>query len=300
MSLEPGSGGAQPGGYGCPVLATVPLFCLATLAGAFLQSRPAAGRLRDTLWLGSLYVSSPIVVGVTVLTVDPSHEIAAALGVAIVASWTMIAVGYAYARLVARDHAERGALALAAGFGNTASAGYPLAHIAFGPAGLPLAVLYDKLQLLVPPLGVSSVIARLHGNRSPEKIVTGRARAFLLNPPLLAAGGAFLARIAGVDGTVLEPVATGAAFAGGGVGFALLGLSLPLDRPRHDSQTLGRAGGAAVIRLGGGPWCFSQPARSWAWTSRASSTSSPVCRRRSTWSRSPAYMTCTRNSYGCL
>lgn len=239
--------------YGERVEAIMPLFVLVAVAGALAQRHPRADRLRDVLWWGVLWISSPLVIAITVLTIDVARELVAALAVAVLSSWLVVAAAAAYGRAVGRTPAERGALALAGGFGNTASAGYPLAHLAFGPAGLPLAVLYDKLQFLVPPLGVSTVIARLHGSAGPERFVRSPRAALLVNPPLAAAAVALALRGAGVDATGLDGVATAAAFTGGAIGFVLLGLSLPLEPVRHDGDQLVRALGATAIRLGGGP-----------------------------------------------
>ena len=168
-------------------------------AGILAQVAGAPVRLRDGLWIAFFWTVSPILVFVTFLTVDPDRELALALVAAILATWVVCLAAYAYACLVTPERDERGALTLAAGFGNTGFVGYPLAQLAFGSDGLALAVLYDRLSWLVPATSVSTTIARLHGRRPLEISPRHRIRTALANPPLHAFWLALVLRAADVD-----------------------------------------------------------------------------------------------------
>lgn len=223
------------------------------LAGVAAQRAGAPTRARDALWIVFFWTISPVLVFVTFLTLDLRGGLALALAAAILASWLVGLAGYAYARAVAAERDERGALTLVAGFGNTGFVGYPLAHLAFGAEGLALAVLYDRLSWLVPATSVSTSIARLHGRRRLEVSPRRRLRTLLANPPLHAFWLALALRALEVDvpGTAAAQAAVGATI--GPYGFFLLGLSLTLERALHASNELPRAAGAVAIRLAGGP-----------------------------------------------
>ncbi len=223
------------------------------LAGAAVQRAGAPARLRDAVWVAFFWTFSPILVFVTFLTVHLDKGLGRALAAAILASWLVGLAGYTYARLVAPERDERGALTLAAGFANTGFVGYPLAQLAFGSSGLALAVIYDRLAWLVPASSISTTIARVHGRRTLEVSPRHRVRALLANPPLHAFWLALALRAADVHvpGTTTARDLVGAAI--GPYGFFLLGLSLTRERAPQRPAELRRAAGAIAIRFGGGP-----------------------------------------------
>lgn len=229
------------------------LLLLFLLIGVACQVAGATERLRSRVWLGYFWTLSPLLVFVTFLTLRLDGSLALALLAAILATWLVAAAGYAYAAVVAGDRDERGALALAAGFGNTGFVGYPLAQLAFGHPGLALAVLYDRLSWLVPATAVSTVVARLHGRREFDVPRKRRLRAVLANPPLYALLAALALRFGGVEVPLTDEARSLAAVLVGPAGFFLLGLSLPLERPAHAPLELRRAAGALAIRFAGGP-----------------------------------------------
>jgi predicted permease len=235
------------------VLAESLLLLLFLLLGAAVQLAGAPPRLRDVVWIAFFWTFSPVLVFVTFLTVDLDEGLGRALGAAIVASWLVGLAGYGYARVVSSQRDERGALTLAAGFGNTGFVGFPLAQLAYGADGLTLAVLYDRLAWLLPASSISTSIARLHGRREVEVSPRHRLRAVLANPPLHAFWLALVLRAAGVDvpGTDTAEHVIGAVI--GPYGFFLLGLSLTFTRSPLPSDELRRAAGAVAIRLAGGP-----------------------------------------------
>ena len=139
------------------------LLLLFLLLGAGVQIAGAPPRLRDLVWIAFFWTFSPVLVFVTFLTVDLNEGLGRALGAAILASWLVGLFGYGYACLVSSERDERGALTLAAGFGNTGFVGFPLAQLAYGADGLTLAVLYDRLAWLLP---ASSISTRVSVSRS--------------------------------------------------------------------------------------------------------------------------------------
>ena len=140
-----------------------------------------------------------MLVFVTFLTVDLDEGLGRALGAAILASWLVGLAGYGYARLVAGERDERGALTLAAGFGNTGFVGFPLAQLAYGADGLRSPCSTTGSRGSVPASSVSTAIARLHGRREVEVSRRHRLRAVLAKPPLHAFWLALVLRAAGVD-----------------------------------------------------------------------------------------------------
>lgn len=97
------------------MLAESLLLLLFLLVGSALQLAGAPPRLRDAVWVAFFWSFSPVLVFVTFLTVDLDESLGRALGAAILASWLVGLGGYGYARLVAGERDERGALTLAAG-----------------------------------------------------------------------------------------------------------------------------------------------------------------------------------------
>lgn len=204
--------------------------------GLWVQRRLPGERVRNRSWAAYFWTVTPLLVVTSFTTITFDRGLGLALAAAVIASWTVIGIGYLYATLVSTERDERGALALAAGFPNTGFVGYPLAHLALGNPGLALMVLYDRLAWLVPATAISTTIARLHGRRGARPATGLRARAVVANPPLLAALAAISLRAVGVDlVAVVEPAGNVAGAIVGPAGFFLLGLVLPLDRPRHAS-----------------------------------------------------------------
>lgn len=194
------------------MLAESLLLLVFLLLGYAVQLAGAPAGLRDVVWVLFFWTFSPVLVFVAFLTVDLDEGLGRALAAAILASWLVGLGGYGYARLVAGERDERGALTLAAGFGNTGFVGFPLAQLAYGADGLALAALYDRLSWLVPASSVSTAIARVHGRREVEVSRRHRLRAVLANPPLHAFWLALVLRAAGVDvpGTETAQDAVGA------------------------------------------------------------------------------------------
>lgn len=234
---------------------TVQVALLAVCVGLGVAAQLVADttRFRSVFWLVYFWTITPVLVFVTFLTLAVDRRLALGVGAAILASWTVGLVSYAYAHAVARGADERGALALGAAFGNTGFVGFPLAQLAFGHAGLSLAVVYDQLAWLVPNTSVSTVVARLHGRRRVDVGGDSRLRAILLNPPLLALVTALVLRAAGADVPFVGAARSAAAAVVGPAGFLLLGLSLPLEPLSHEARELTRAAGALAIRFGAGP-----------------------------------------------
>jgi malate permease and related proteins len=233
------------------VLIEVAFLAVFFACGLLVQRRPNSERLRRRIWTVYFWTVAPTLVFFAFSTVTFDRGLALALVAVVLSSWLVLGLGFGYASLVSADREERGALVLGAGFPNTGFVGYPLAQIAFGPAGLALMAVYDRLAMLVPTLAVSTTIARLHG-RSPSR--RGHVAPLLLNPPLLAAALAVGLRLAGLDaGPVAAPLGHAAAAIIGPAGFFLLGLALPLERPEHGVPELRRAAGALAIRFAAAP-----------------------------------------------
>lgn len=230
------------------------LLILSFAAGIAVQRALPSDRFRARAWTAYFWTMAPVLVFYSFSTVTFDRALGLALAAAILATWTVAGLGYAYAALVADDRDERGALALCAGFPNTGFVGYPLAQIALGSPGLALAVLYDRLAWLVPATAISTTVARLHGKRAERRSDRSRLRAALANPPLLAAVAAVALRAADVPlGAAVTPLGHAAGAVVGPAGFFLLGLALPLDAPAHDARELRRAAGVLLIRFAVAP-----------------------------------------------
>jgi predicted permease len=237
------------------VLGQLVLLVLFAMLGAAAQAR-IGPVVRTVVWTGFFWVVSPVLVLHTFLTIRVDRALLLALGAGIAGAWLAAGLAYAYARLVAGQRDERGALALAAGFGNTGFVGIPLAQLAFGHAGVALAVLYDRLAYLVPASSVTVAMARTHGLRAPALSRPSRTAALLLNPPLLAAVAAIALRVGGTGVPGIGPAGSVSAALVGPAGFLLLGLSVPLGRFEHGREELRRAAGALAVRFAGGPLCL--------------------------------------------
>ena len=159
------------------------LLALFFALGLGLQRRRPSERLRERAWTVYWWTVTPTLVFTAFTTIGFDRELGLALAAAVAASWLVIALGYAYARAVASERDERGALALGAGFPNTGFLGYPLAQLALGTDGLALIVLYDRLGWLVPSSAVSTVIARLQGRRHADERRRGRRLRVVLVKP---------------------------------------------------------------------------------------------------------------------
>ena len=226
------------------------LVCL--VGGVAIQRARTNERLRDITWLAYFWTIAPVLVYVVFRNVHVNRNLLLALAAAIVATWVVAAIGYAYATAVAATREERGTLALGAACPNTGFLGFPLAQLAYGSHGLALAVVYDQLSWLVPATSVTTTIARTHGRRSGGE-AERPLRALLVNPPLIAMVLALALRAAGWDLPLADHLGTAASKVVGPVGFLLLGLSLPLEAPVHGGPELRRAAGSLLIRFAGGP-----------------------------------------------
>jgi predicted permease len=230
------------------------LLLIALAAGLWLQRLDSSPGVRRAVWGVFFCGVSPALVLVTFLELRLDRRLVLALAAAVLATWAVAAAGFAYARLVARERDERGALTLAAGWANTGFVGYPLAQLAFGPHGLALAVLYDRLAWLVPASSISVTVGRLLGRSATAAPSPGsRLRALLLNPPLLALVAALVLRARGVEVPAAATVRDVSAALVGPFGFLMLGLSLSIEPVAHAADELRRALGALAIRFAGGP-----------------------------------------------
>ena len=183
---------------------------------------------------------------------------------------------------------------LASGWGNTVALGYPIANFAYGAEGLALQVLYAQFYYGVPGIAISMSVARLHSSERPSRM--GGVRAALrtaLNPPLVAAVGAIVLRIVGVDLTdIARSLGHAAGAASGPVGLLQLGLGLPLERVSHGLRDLRLAAVALGIRHAVAPLMVFAMGRAPASTCRRCSSSRPPPRWRSTSSRCRACSAC--------
>lgn len=228
------------------------VLALALVLGLLGQRLSDAAAWRDRTWFAFYWLLTPALVFVTFLTLTLDRRLLLALAAAVLATWTLFVAGTAYARLVAGARETQGALMLAVGWPNTGFVGFPIAQLLFGPSGVALAVVYDRLSWLVPGSSASATVARLYGRRrgeAGERLL----RAALLNPPLLAMVVGLAARGLHVHLAGAVETRTWLASAVGPMGFLLLGVSLPLQRVAHDVQDVGRAAGALVLRFAGGP-----------------------------------------------
>jgi predicted permease len=232
----------------------------ACLAAGFILQRHVTnpGRLSHVLFLVTFWVASPLVVFFAYTTLPLRVGLLAALGVTIAASWLVLALALAWGRMAGRERAERASLALATVMGNTSIVGYPLAVIAFGAPGLALAVVYSEFQFLIPPLAVSTGIARhAAGPGSHARGAPGTwalLRSWVLNPPAVAGSLALALRLAGVDlRDLVEPVGPAVGVAIGLFGFVQVGLATPLHRVALDLGRLWRAAATLSLRCGVAP-----------------------------------------------
>lgn len=238
------------GHYRWPVLAVALAVC--AVAGVLLQRARHGDRVRAVVWSASFTVIGPLLVVAAFLTIDLHSGIVLALAATIAANWIVLGLGYAVAIPLSRARDERGCLALGAAFGNSGYLGVPLSLLAFGPAAVPAAVLYDRLAWLLPPTAVSTVIARTHGLAGDAR--GGRwARAIVLNPPAAALLVAVGLRAWLGPTPSIEPVRDAAAYLVGPTGFLLLGLSVSLERVRLTRHEALAATVMILIKVLAGP-----------------------------------------------
>lgn len=236
------------------MLTTVIGWVVCFSAGVALQLR-----LRDPqkashiVFLIVLWVISPLVIVYAYTTVSLAPEMLAAFAVAVAASWIMLGIGALWSRLAGRDTRERGVMTLATSMGNTGNVGYPLATLAFGGPGLALAVVYSEFQYVIPLEAVIYGLGRHYAGPAsrgaPAPGVGRLLRSWFLNPPMLAAAVAVVVRLVGVDITeYVTPWGPALGIATGMLGFAQLGLAMPLKWVVHDRARLWRAGVTLVLR----------------------------------------------------
>ena len=225
----------------------------ALAAGAGLQRSSRVEQVRHLLWQANLWLLSPPLVVWAVATLRLGHDVEGRAIVAVlIASWCMVAVAGAYAYVVARSRAERGALWLGAGFENSGYFGYPAAQLLYGHTGLKLAVVYGQSALGVPAMIVTTTIASIHGAATGHQRASLRRVAF--SNPLLACFALGLA-LRAAPGTHAALASVGGVCAAlvGPLGFLLFGLALPLGALRLAASSTVRALGAMSVRFVLGP-----------------------------------------------
>ena len=239
--------------------AAVVLINLAGWAACFVLGVALQRRLREPqrasylLFLGVIWILSPLTVVYAYTTVEVRLGVAAAFACVVAVAWTTLLIGMAWGRFGARKQSERGVLAYATAMGNTAILGYPLATLVFGGPGLALAVVFTEFQFLIPTQGVILGLGRRYaGPDSLGRLATGARdllRSWFLNPPVVAGAAAVALRLAGVDLTPLvKSYGTTAGLLTGFVGFTQLGLAISLRPLRHDRGDVWRTAVTVVLR----------------------------------------------------
>lgn len=232
-----------------------PLLAAAFAAGLLLQRHRRHAQLQRYLWEAFFWTIAPAAAIYAYTTVEIDRTLVGSLVIVAVSSWLVLGIAIGAARLATRDDAERGALVLGAGWGNTVALGYPIANFAYGPEGLALQVLYAQFYYGVPGIAISTSVARMYGAEHPGRRSGWRATLrTALNPPLVAAVSAIALRAAGVDlGDLARSLGDFAGAASGPVGLLQLGLALPLERVSHGTHDLRMATVALAIRHGVAP-----------------------------------------------
>ena len=131
----------------------LPIFLVAGSGAALQRLRP--GPL-GALGPAALYLLSPALVlrGLieTELPLDVSLRV---VGATLAATLSMVAVSWLAARLLRRDRASESGFMLAGTFANSGNMGIPMAYLAFGDAGLSVAILIFVAQGTVSwPIGI--------------------------------------------------------------------------------------------------------------------------------------------------
>ena len=173
------------------MILTAAVWAVGLAAGIALQRRvPHPQRLTHILFLATFWVTSPLMVFFAYTTLALDAGLLAAMTLVVASSWLVLALGFGAARLAGSGPAERGAMVLGAGLGNTGIVGFPLAAAVFGPPGLALAVVYSEFQFLIPVLAVSTGVARRFAG--PGACAPGAPdlrtllRSWVVNPPVAA------------------------------------------------------------------------------------------------------------------
>jgi len=223
-------------------------------AGLALQRHGRHAQLQRWLWEAFFWTIAPAAAIYAYTTVAIDRTLVASLVIVAASSWLLLGLSILLARFASHDDPERGAIVLAAGWGNTVALGYPLANFAYGADGLALQVLYAQFYYGVPGIAISTSVARMYGVDRPGRTGLRAALRTALNPPVIAAVGAIGLRIAGVD---LVDLATSlghaAGAASGPVGLLQLGMALPLGRVSHGGHDLRVGSLALALRHGAAP-----------------------------------------------
>jgi predicted permease len=181
-------------------------------AGVALQRHRRHADLQRWLWEAFFWTIAPAAAIYAYTTVAIDRSLVASLVIVATSSWLLLGLSILLVRFASHDDPERGAVVLAAGWGNTVALGYPLANFAYGADGLALQVLYAQFYYGVPGIAISTSIARMYGIDRPGRKGLRAALRTALNPPVVAAVTAIGLRIAGVD---LRDLATSLGHAAG-------------------------------------------------------------------------------------
>lgn len=223
-------------------------------AGLALQRHHRHAELQRWLWEAFFWTIAPAAAIYAYSTVAIDRTLVASLVIVATSSWLLLGLSILAVRFASHDDAERGALVLAAGWGNTVALGYPLANFAYGADGLALQVLYAQFYYGVPGIAISTSVARTYGVDRPGRRGIRAALRTALNPPVVAAVAAIGLRIGGVDITDLaRSLGHAAGAASGPVGLLQLGMALPLERVSHGARDLRLASLALGLRHGAAP-----------------------------------------------
>lgn len=165
---------------------------------AVIAAATAGGFLSEQRWAGAadalaaranralLYLVVPLLVFLNIVHFDPSGTVAAGVGFGLVALAVTLSAGYVIGTRVLRlPRPSVGALMLAAGFGNTAYLGLPVASALFGSGQLPNAIVYDLILTTMSVFTVGVAVAAAFGTLVEDKRERFAA-VFTRNPPLWA------------------------------------------------------------------------------------------------------------------
>ncbi len=165
---------------------------------AAIAAATAGGVFSELRWAGRadafaaqanralLYVLVPLLVFLNIVRFHPSGTVAAGLAFGFVALGTTLSAAYVIGtRVLHLPRPAVGALMLAAGFGNTAYLGLPVATALFGTDELPNAIVYDLVLTTMSVFTVGVAVAAAFGTSAsaPRERI---AAVFTRNPPLWA------------------------------------------------------------------------------------------------------------------